>query len=98
NQTRGTTSLNNTNWFIGDQNGVYTNGATSPSPSGNFRSIKSFGGTAYVLQQSSTTTNIVVSTVSAPSGGAITGLPGLTNNTTAQDFYLISSGNNGAAF
>jgi hypothetical protein len=98
NQTRGTTSLNNTDWFIGDQAGVYTNGATSPSPSGNFRSIKSFGGTVYVLQQSATATNIVVSTVSAPSGGTITGLPGLANNSTAQDFYLISSGSNGSAF
>jgi hypothetical protein len=97
-QARGATSLNNTTWYIADQGGLHTNGSASPSPNNNLRSIKSFGGSVYTLQQSSTGTIFVVSTVSAPSGGTITGLPGLTNNNTAQDFYLISSGNNGAAF
>src|SRR5262249_50939326 len=59
---------------------------------------KAFGGTVYVLQQSSSAATIVVSTISAPSGGTITGLPGLTNDNTAVDFYMIASGNNGAAF
>jgi uncharacterized repeat protein (TIGR01451 family) len=97
-QARGATSLNNANWFIADQGGLHTNGSSSPSPNNNLRSIKSFGGAVYTLQQSSTATTIVVSSVSAPSGATIAGLPGLTNNNTAQDFYLISSGNNGAAF
>jgi len=97
-QTRSSTSLNNTNWFIADQGGLHTNGSTSPSPSGNFRGIKSFGGTVYVGQASSTATVIQVATVSAPSGGTVTGLPGLTNNASHQDFYLISSGDNGAVF
>lgn len=96
-QTRGSTSLNNTNWFIADQAGIYTNGSTAPSPAGNFRGIKSFGGTVYVFQASAATAH--VSTVSAPSGGTITPLPGLPNGTTSgQDFYLISSGDNGANF
>src|SRR5262249_34912563 len=77
NQTRGATSLNNATWFVSDQGGIYTNGSTTASPSANTRGIKSFGGTVYVGQQSSTATNIQVSTVSAPSGGTITGLPGL---------------------
>jgi hypothetical protein len=98
NQTRGATSLNNSDWYIGDQGGVYTNGGTTASPSANIRGIKSFGGIVYTLQQSPTATNIVVSTVSAPSGGTITGLPGLTNNNTALDFYLVSSGTNGSAY
>lgn len=97
-QTRGSTSLNNTNWFIADQGGIHTNNSTAPSPAGNFRGIKSFGGTVYVGQASGTATIIQVATVSAPSGGTVTGLPGLTNNASLQDFYLISSGDNGAAF
>lgn len=97
-QTRCATSLNNTNWFIADQGGLHTNGSTSPSPSGNFRGVKSFGGTVYIGQASGTATTIQVATASAPSGGTVTGLPGLTNNANHQDFYLISSGDNGAAF
>ena len=96
-QTRGATSVNNTNFYIGDQGGFYTNGATTPSPTGNYRSVKSFGGTVYVFQAS--TTAPYVSTISAPTGGTVTALPGLPNGTTAgQDFYLISSGSNGTAY
>ncbi len=98
NQTRGSTSLNNANWFIADQGGIYTNGSTSASPSGNFRAAKSFGGTVYVGQASGTGTVTQVATVSAPTGGTVTGLPGLSNNANLQDFYLISSGDNGTAF
>lgn len=97
-QTRCATSVNNTTWFIGDQGGLHTNGSTSPSPAANLRGVKSFGGTVYVAQSSSTGTVIQVSTASAPSGGSITGLPGLTNNASMQDFYLISSGSNGTSF
>jgi autotransporter-associated beta strand protein len=97
-QTRSSTSLNNTNWFIADQAGLYTNGATAASPTANLRGIKSFGGTVYVGQQSSVATNIQVSTVSAPSSATITGLTGLVNSTTFQDFYLIQSGDNGTTY
>nr|WP_293839748.1 lamin tail domain-containing protein [uncultured Arsenicibacter sp.] len=97
-QTRSATSLNNSNWFIADQNGLYTNNATSASPTGNIRTIKAFGGTVYVSQASSTTTTIQVNTVSAPSGGTISGLPGLTNNADFQDYYLIQSGSNGNTY
>lgn len=98
NQTRSSTSLNNTNWFIADQGGIYTNGSTSASPAANVRAIKSFGGTVYVGQASSSAGTLQVSTVSAPSGGTITGLPGLTNNNNHQDFYLIQSGDNGSTY
>lgn len=97
-QTRSATSLNNTTWFIADQGGLYTNGATAPDPAGNFRATKSFGGTVYVGTQSTIATNIQVSTVSAATGGTITGLPGLTNNANLQDFYLIRSGDHGGTF
>lgn len=98
NQTRSAGTLNNSNWFIADQGGVYTNGTSTASPSGNFRSCKPFGGIMYIAQASSTTTLIQVNTVSQPSGGTVTGLPGLTNNASLQDFYLVSSGTNGTSF
>jgi hypothetical protein len=98
NQTRCATTLNNTNFYIADQGGQFTNGATSSSPTGNLRGIKAFGGTVYVGLQSSTAGIIEVSTTSAITGGTITGLPGLSNNSTFQDFFLISSGDNGSTF
>ena len=98
NQVRGATSLNNTTWFVAEQGGIYTNGATAASPSGNLRNTKAFGGAVYVGQASATVTNIQVSTVSAATGGTITGLPGLANNASLADFHLISSGDNGSAF
>lgn len=97
NQTRGATSLNGTNWFIGDQGGYYTNGSTSASPTGNIRSVKSFGGAVYGFTASATLPPVV--TISAPTGGATTALPGLANGATSrQDFYLVSSGNNGSSY
>ncbi|HEX3228386.1 MAG TPA: hypothetical protein VHQ95_05435, partial [Pyrinomonadaceae bacterium] len=97
NQARSATSLNNTNWFIGDQGGFYSNGAVSASPTGNPRSVKSFGGTVYAFTAS--TSVAPVGTISAPTGGTFTGLPGLANGAISrQDFYLISSGINGATF
>jgi DNA/RNA endonuclease G (NUC1) len=98
NQTRGATTLNGTTWFIADQGGLYTNGSTGASPSGNFRAAKSFGGVVYIGQQSSSTGSIQVSAISAASGGTLTGLPGLTNNASFQDFYLAQSGANGATY
>jgi len=98
NQTRCATSLNNTSWFIGDQGGLYSNSTSAGSPTGNFRSVKSFGGTVYVSAASSTGTVIQVSTISAPTGGTVTGLPGLANNANHQDFYLIQSGDNGNTY
>ncbi|MDB6066576.1 MAG: hypothetical protein JWR26_2784 [Pedosphaera sp.] len=96
-QARGATTINNSLFYIADQNGVYTNGNTSALISANVRSIKSFGGTLYVLQNSSTVTTLVVSTLSAD-GKTVTGLTGLANDSTAQDFYLVSSGNNGSTY
>lgn len=98
NQTRGSSSLNNTTWYIGDQGGVYSNGTTSASPTGNIRPVKAFGGNVYVASASATATVTQVSTLSAPTAGTITGLPGLTNNASLQDFYMISSGANGSTY
>ncbi len=97
NQTRCATTIDNVNYFIADQGGLYTNNSTAASPSGNFRSVKAFGGIVYLFQASASAAP--VSTVSAQSGGTIAGLPGLANGSSNnQDFYMISSGTNGAAF
>jgi hypothetical protein len=97
NQTRGATSLNNTNWFIGDQGGLYTNDSTAASPTGNFRSVKSFGGTVYGFTAS--TSFPPVGTFSAVTGASFTGLPGLPNGASSrQDFYLIQSGSSGTTY
>jgi hypothetical protein len=98
NQARGATSLDNTAFFIADQGGIHTNGSTAPSPTANVRGVKSFGGSVYVAQASSTAGTNIISTVSAPSGGALTPMPGLTNNSGMQDFYLIQSGSSGSTF
>ena len=95
NQTRGSTSLNNSDWFIADQGGLFTNDATSADPTGNLRAIKAFGGVVYVGRASTNAAIIEVSTVSAFTGGSITALPGITNNGNHQDFCLVQSGVNG---
>jgi hypothetical protein len=89
-QTRCATSLNNTNYYIADQGGQFTNGG-SASPAGNYRAIKTFGGLVYVGRQSGTAGTNQVSTTSAITGGTITSLPGISNSASFQDFYLISS-------
>ncbi|MEO5716923.1 MAG: SdiA-regulated domain-containing protein [Luteolibacter sp.] len=98
NQTRCATTLDNSTWFIADQGGLYTNSTTTGSPSGNFRGVKNFGGSVYLGQASGTAATIQVATISAPTGATATGLSGLTNNAALQDFFLISSGDNGSAF
>ena len=95
NQTRGATSKNNAVYYIGDQGGIYTNSATSPNPAGNFRSMKSFGGTIYVLAASKSSSTSAVSTVS---GTQRTSLPGLMNDNNAVDFYIVASGSNGSTY
>jgi hypothetical protein len=96
-QTRGATSINNSTWFVGDQDGFYSNGTTAPSPAGNIRSVKAFGGTVYYFTASASAP--AVGTISAATGGTATALPGLPNGTSnRQDFYLVSSGSNGSAY
>jgi len=97
-QTRCATTLDNTNFYIADQGGQYTNGAVLPSPIANIRGMKSFGGIIYLGRNSTADTIPELSTTSALTGGVLTGLPGIIKNSTHQDFYLISSGSNGTSF
>jgi len=93
NQTRGASSLNGTSWFIGDQGGFYTNGASTASPTGNIRSVKAFGTTMYAGTASTTAPPVGI--ISSATGGTYTGLTGLANGTSnVQDFYLVSSAGN----
>ena len=98
NQTRSASSLDNSNWFIGDQGGMYTNGTNSASPSGNIRGVKAFGGAMYVFTASNNVP--AVNTIDQLTGGTLTAIPGLPNNTNTngQDFYLIQSGDNGSLY
>jgi len=92
NQTRIAASPDNSTWYIGDQNGVYLNGASSPA-SGvvNVRSLRTFGTSIYELTAAA---NPIISSVSA-NGATLTGLTGLGADSKAVDFYMVSSGNNG---
>ena len=95
NQTRSATSLNDSDFYITDKGGLYTNDATSPSLSTNILEARSFDGTVYV---SSTKAAAGVSTVSSPTATSLSGLPGLAADGNIQDFYLIQSGSNGSSY
>jgi hypothetical protein len=95
NQARSATSLDDTNWFVTDKGGLYTNGATTPSLSTNILDARSFGGTVYV---SSTKTAAAVSTASSPTASSLTGLSGVPTDGSIQDFYLIQSGAHGSTY
>ena len=98
NQTRGASTLDDSNWYIGDQGGIYTNGTTRRQPERQFPGREDLRRNrlrlhGFRLQPSPS------GTLSAPSGSTFTPLPGLPDGTTnAQDFYLIQSGSNGSTF
>ena len=93
NQTRGASSFDNTRWIVGDQGGIYTNGATAPSPAGNFRAVKIFGGVAYVMTTATTMAPVQTLSGSPLATNNLPGLPLADGN--MQDYYFVSSGNNG---
>jgi len=95
NQARSATTINNTTFFIGDQNGMYSNGTSTASPAANARGAKAFGGIVYVQ-----TTAGPINTLNLPVGGTLTPLNfSIAPSATAlQDFYLVSSGFNGNQF
>ncbi len=90
NQIRSATSLDNTNWAIADQAGIYTNNASAPSPAGNYRKIRAFGGKIYVGRNTTGATDFMVNELTGI-GGTINGLPGLPSSASFQDFYFIRS-------
>jgi len=121
NQARSAVSVDDMTWFMGDKGGVYTNNNTpddayipySVANPANVRSLKSFGGTVYVLQQEGGTDpySTVLSILPAPAGSP-TPIPGAPANGSQSlfplegfptdgfvlDFYLLRSGNNGTIY
>jgi uncharacterized repeat protein (TIGR01451 family) len=99
NQCRAATSLDNTTWFVADKGGIYTTSssspATTPDSTTNMLVTKSFGGAVYGFSATAPGVSSVVS--SGESIGTLASLTGL-SIASYTDFYLISSGVNGAAF
>jgi hypothetical protein len=107
NQTRSATTVDNLTWFMGDKGGVYTNDNTpanayipySTGNPANVRSLKSFNGVVYALQQEGGTDpySTVLAIVPAPSSGSQSLFPleGFPTDGAVLDFYLIASGSNG---
>ena len=93
---RAAASINNSDWYAIETGGLFTNGGTTPLITANMRAIKPFGGVFYVSQASAT--NVMVSTLNGPVPSGLTPLPGIPASSNMCDFYLISSGMNGAAF
>ena len=93
NQTRAATTVDNSNWIFSDKGGIYLKNASSPANSSNIRLVRAFGGVVYGINAQNAG---VVKTVSAD-GITLTVLPGLAavSDGSAQDFYMISSQNNG---
>lgn len=91
-QTRSAALRNSGDLFIIDQGGVYAPGASTTTTTNNVRNARTFGGTTFVMQQSTVVTTIALSTLGGtPAAPTITGVAGLTNNNTIQDFYMVES-------
>ena len=108
NQTRSATSVDNTTWYIGDKGGTYTNNQTIPYIGGtsllNIRSVKSFGGVVYGIQQQSASVVATLLQIIPVNGQVYPGIPstsqsyypvdGFPQDTQVVDFYMVKSGNN----
>jgi hypothetical protein len=95
NQARSAGLMSSGDLFIGDQSGLYASGASLPSITANVRNIHSFGGTPFAFQ-ASTTAAALSSITGGPAAPTLTALPGIgALGTTIQDFYMVSSGNDG---
>jgi hypothetical protein len=96
-QERSATTMDDSNFYISDQGGLYTNGSgATGSNSTNLLSIRSFGGYVYVC--SANFSGSPVEVVPSPTATAFTSLSGVASDSKAVDFYMISSGNNGTAY
>jgi hypothetical protein len=116
NQARSATTFDDTNFYAGDKGGIYVNNGTTPFIGGseqNVRSLKTFGGTLYALQQEGSTVptdvmlqiipdingNINYNGVTAETGYAsYWPVSGFPQETNVLDFYMVKSGNNGGIY
>jgi len=100
NQTRTSSSADNSNWVIGDNAGIYlSNAETTPSTAAatgtNLLGVSTFGGTVYAM---SATGIFTVSTNFSNNTATLTALPGVTGLTKLTGFCLIKSGNSGSTY
>jgi hypothetical protein len=105
-QTRGAYSADLNNWYMTDKSGIYYNGGTTAlTGSANTRSIKSFGGTTYILQATAGISVVSSLSPSSPSPGITsitsTSLPwsggaNSVSDANAVDFAMLASGQNGS--
>ena len=109
-QARSAVTVDDVTFYIGDKGGVYTNNETtndayilySQDNPANVRSLKSFGGTVFALQQegSSQPNASVMAVVPPPAtaAGSLTILDGFPIDGNDLDFYALRSGNNGSSY
>lgn len=111
-QARSAVTIDDTTFFMGDKGGIYTNGentntayipyVSSSSSSANVRSLKSFGGTIYVMQQEGGTdpSSPVMNLLPLPGSTAtyLVSLVGPLPDGNVLDFYALRSGNNGGDY
>jgi hypothetical protein len=99
NQTRSAITNNGSDFYIGDQGGIYGNGNTSAELAANVRNMGSFGGQTFALQASTTAAQVSSVSPTGPQNSGpvtLTALPGIGANSNAQDFYMLSSGTQGS--
>jgi uncharacterized repeat protein (TIGR02543 family) len=97
NQLRGAVTLNDTAWEACDQGGAYLGGSSAPSYSGNILRMKTFGSAVYVINAQGLAGVVSTWTVGGSSLTALSGIP-TTKDSNAKDFFLVSSGQNGATY
>jgi hypothetical protein len=112
NQARSAGTLDDVTYYMGDKGGVYTNNDTDADAyilynanagvPANVRSIKTFGGIIYAMQQEggSDPAASVMTIIPPPSTGAasLDPLDGFLPDGTVLDFYMLSSGQNGTNY
>ncbi len=107
NQIRSAVSVDNITWYMGDKGGVYTNNQFNPNtpfiggPNSNVRSLKSFGGQVYALQQSGSTqpTVILIAQIYDNNGTEeLYPIDGFPVDGNAADFHMVQSGHNGSMY
>jgi hypothetical protein len=109
-QARSAVAVDNITYFMGDKGGIYTNNNTTANAYipyntttyANVRSLKSFGGVVYALQQSGGTDpySTVLAVVPAPNSGSQSLFPleGFPVEPAVLDFYMLRTGHNGTNY
>jgi len=107
NQVRSAVSVDNITWYMGDKGGVYTNNQFNPNnpyiggADSNVRSLKSFGGTVYALQQAGGTqpTVLLLAEIYDLNGAEeLYPVDGFPVDGNVLDFHMVQSGQNGSMY